>query len=46
MMHGGKRLEGVFESQSPDLPPEGYFPVDTKGDDVKNHLADVDTDHR
>jgi hypothetical protein len=39
-------LERVFETQSPDLPPEGNLPVDTKPDDVKNLLAYVDADDR
>jgi len=36
----------VFETQSPDLLPEGNLPVDAKPDNVKNLLADVDADHR
>jgi hypothetical protein len=39
-------LEGVFESQSPDLPPQGNLPVDAEPDEVKHFLADVDADDR
>jgi len=39
-------LERVFETQSPDLPPEGNLPVDAQPDEVKNLLADVDADDR
>src|SRR5262249_1788215 len=35
-------LVRVFETQSPDLLPEGNLPVDAKPDNVKNLLADVD----
>lgn len=37
-------LERVFETQSPDLPPEGNLPVDAQPDKVKNLLADADAD--
>jgi hypothetical protein len=39
-------LERIFETQSPDLPAEGDLPIDTKPDQVKNFLADVDADDR
>src|SRR6516164_2799415 len=37
-------LERVFETQSSDFPPESNLPVDAQPDNVKNLLADVDTD--
>ena len=39
-------LERVFETQSPDLSPEGNLPVDPQPDDMKNLLADIDADDR
>jgi len=39
-------LEGVFETQSPDLFTEDDLPIDSQPDDVKNLLADIDTDDR
>src|SRR5260221_10616765 len=39
-------LERVFETQAPDLPAEGDLPIDRQSYDVKNLLADVDTDDR
>jgi len=39
-------LERVFETQSPDLSPEGNLPVDPQPDDMNNLLADIDADDR
>ena len=39
-------LERVFETESSDLLTKGDLPVDTQSDDVKNLLADIDTDDR
>jgi hypothetical protein len=36
-------LEHILETQSPDLPAQGNLPVGAKSDEVKNLLADVDT---
>src|SRR5580704_16567149 len=37
-------LERLFETLSLDLPAERNLPINTQSDDVKNLLADVDTD--
>src|SRR5262245_40973454 len=39
-------LERVFETESSDLLTKGDLPIDTQSDDVKNLLADIDTDDR
>jgi hypothetical protein len=39
-------LEHIFEAQPPDLPAKGDCPISAQANEVKNLLADVDTDYR
>jgi len=39
-------LKHIFEAQPPDLPAKGDGPIDAQANEVKNLLADVDTDYR
>ena len=39
-------LEHIFETRPPDLPAKGDCPIGAQANEVKNFLADVDTNYR